>query len=152
MRPATVVIGVGNPDRGDDGAGPAVASRVKSATSSVATVVRRSDPASMVDDLAGADTAYLVDATRSGSEPGAVRRIEVGDAPVAAVGVRYSSHGLDVSEAIELARALGRLPPRLVLFVVEGQDFRLGAGLSPAVEKATRKVAERILDEVASDS
>ena len=148
MKPATVVIGVGNPDRGDDGAGPAVASRVETAVSSVTTVIRRSDPTSVVDDLAGAETAYLVDATRSGVEPGTVRRIEVGDAPLAAAGVRYSSHGLDVAEAIELARAVGGLPRRLVVFGVEGQDFRLGADLSPAVDKATRVIAERILDEV----
>jgi hydrogenase maturation protease len=148
MEPATVVIGVGNPDRGDDGAGPAVASRLATTSSSVATIVRRYDPTSVVDDLARAETAYLVDAIRSGSEPGTVRRIEVGDVPIAAVGVRYSSHGLNVSEAIELARALGRLPRRLVVFGIEGKDFRIGAGLSPAVDEATRVIAERILDEI----
>jgi hydrogenase maturation protease len=147
-----VVIGVGNTDRGDDGAGPAVASQVElAATTPPATVIRRSDPTALVDDWAGADTAYLVDARRPGGRPGTVRRVEVGDAPIGPRATGYSSHGFGVADAIELARALGRLPRRLIVFIVEGQDFRIGAGLSGPVTAATRAVAGQILDEIDAD-
>ncbi len=149
MTPLTVVvIGVGNPDRGDDGAGPAVTRLVETADApGVAIVVRGSDPTAMVEDWAEAETAYVVDACRSGDRSGTVRRFEVNDDPVSRRKGRYSSHGFDVGDAIELARALGRLPGRLILFSIEGQDFGLGTDLSAPVEAATRAVADRILDE-----
>jgi hydrogenase maturation protease len=104
----------------------------------------------VIDDLAEAEVAFVVDACRSGAPPGTVRRVEIGDDPLVRGPTRYSSHGLGVAEAIELARALGRLPRRLVVFSIEGQDFRLGAGLSAPVKEATRAVADRILDEAKS--
>lgn len=149
---AAVVIGVGNPDRRDDGAGSAVARLVETADApGVAVVVRGSDPTAMVDDWDEAERAYVVDAARSEGQPGTVRRFEVGDTPVARRRGQYSSHGFDVGEAIELARALGRLPRRLILFSIEGEDFGLGPGLSPPVEAATREVADRILGETGRD-
>jgi hydrogenase maturation protease len=143
-----MVIGVGNPDRGDDGAGPAVARLVEAAGArGVAAVVRRSDPTAVIEDWAEAETVYLIDACRSGGAPGTVRRFDVGDGPLAHRPGRYSTHGFDVAEAIELARAVGRLPRRLIVFTIDGQDFGLGTGVSPPVDAATRSVADRIIDE-----
>jgi hydrogenase maturation protease len=55
--------------------------------------------------------------------------------------MRCSTHALGVAEAIELARALGRLPARLEVYAIEGARFTAGAGLSPAVEQAVGKLA-----------
>lgn len=51
-------------------------------------------------------------------------------------------HGLGA--AIELARALDRLPGRLVNLAVEGTDFDLGLGLSPPVAAALPELAARV--------
>jgi hydrogenase maturation protease len=51
-------------------------------------------------------------------------------------------------EAVQLARALGRLPGRLLVIGIEGKRFDSGAGLSPEVERA----AERLADELAGQS
>jgi len=49
---------------------------------------------------------------------------------------------------VELARALGRLPPRLIIYGIEGKSFEAGAGLSPEVQAAVEGVVERVLREV----
>jgi hydrogenase maturation protease len=49
---------------------------------------------------------------------------------------------------IELARALDRLPPQLVLYGIEGAGFAAGAALSPEVEAGVEEAARRILREV----
>jgi hydrogenase nickel incorporation protein HypA/HybF len=49
-----------------------------------------------------------------------------------------------------LARSLGRLPPHLVAYLVEGGGFETGAPLSPAVANAVETVAERIVTELSA--
>jgi hydrogenase maturation protease len=85
---------------------------------------------------------------RSGAAPGTVHRFEVAERPLPA-GLRSSTstHAVGIGEAIELARALGRLPSRLVVYAVEGQCFEAGATLSGAVAAAVDRVAEVVLDE-----
>ena len=53
---------------------------------------------------------------------------------------------------MELARELGELPERLVIFGIEGSDFGHGEGLTSDVVASVDDVVERILDELATDS
>jgi len=55
---------------------------------------------------------------------------------------------VSVAEAIELARALGQLPPKLVVYGIEGKDFSAGVGLSPEVEGRIAELTERVLREL----
>jgi hydrogenase maturation protease len=55
---------------------------------------------------------------------------------------------MGLADAIELARALGALPPRVVAFGIEGRSFAAGSELTPEVEAAVDEVAESILEEV----
>jgi hydrogenase maturation protease len=61
-----------------------------------------------------------------------------------------SAHGFGVSEGIELARALKRLPAHLVVYGIEGRSFALGERLSPEVEAAAGEVVRRVKDELAA--
>jgi len=47
-----------------------------------------------------------------------------------------------------LARNLHRLPPFLIAYLVEGEQFETGALLSPMVAKAVEDAVERILTEI----
>ena len=55
---------------------------------------------------------------------------------------------LGVAEASELARALGRLPARTIVYGIEGSRFDTGSPLSPEVEAATQSVAAAIRREL----
>ena len=43
-----------------------------------------------------------------------------------------STHALGLADAVELARSLGRLPQRVVVYGIEGAAFEFGNGLSAA--------------------
>ena len=90
----------------------------------------------------------LCDAVRSGAAPGTIHRLEAHRQPIPAGFFRYSTHAFSVAEAVELARALGQLPPHLVLYGVEGATFTAGVGLSPVVAQAAQAVVRQVLAEV----
>jgi hydrogenase maturation protease len=65
---------------------------------------------------------------------------------------RSSTHAFGVGDAVELSRALGRLPGRLVVYGVDGSDFAAGAALSGPVETAVDGVVEAILRDLEDGS
>jgi hydrogenase maturation protease len=143
------VLGIGNPERGDDGAGRAVARRLREVLPDDVTVAEADgEAADLVARLEGAKGAFLVDACVSGAPAGTVRRIDAGREPLPPEGFAVSSHGLGLAQAVELARALGALPPICVVYAIEGASFAPGEVLSPAVAGAVAEAVERLRTEV----
>jgi hydrogenase maturation protease len=148
-----VVIGVGNPYRRDDGVGPVVAARVGATLNpeqhpGVRVCEHDGEPAGLLDLWDGAEIAVVVDSVRTGAPAGTVHRIALGGtAPPTSAG---STHGLGLGAAVELACALDRLPPTLVVYGIEAGDAGDGPGLCGAVAEAADQVAAeigRVLDE-----
>jgi hydrogenase maturation protease len=135
-----IVIGVGNPSRGDDGAGLEVARRVRSRGSY--QVVGGSYE--LMDVWEGADDVVVVDAARSGSVAGTVHRFEAHDESLPGGILATSTHSIGVADVIEMARSLGRLPERLVVYGIEVLDVTPGAGLTASVEHAVDEVVKEI--------
>jgi hydrogenase maturation protease len=132
----TVIIGVGNPMRRDDGAGPAVVEALLA--EEVDAIALDGDPTRLLEAWADAALAVVVDAVL-GDEPGRVRSVEVvrERTVVADLGATAGgcggTHGAGVADAVELGEALGRLPDRLVVCSVGAADAGHGPGLSPTV-------------------
>jgi hydrogenase maturation protease len=144
----TLVVGLGNRMRGDDGAGLEVARMVGERAPGVRAVEHEREPSDLIELWADAELAIVVDAVQGG-EPGAIHRVAVGPAelrPRSPAGA--SSHALGLGEVIELARALDRLPGRLIVFGIEGERFDTGAGLSVPARRAVAEAAERVLAEL----
>lgn len=148
----TVVLGVGNAFRGDDAVGLAVAERVRVLAPELEVVVCEQEPIQLLDAWEGADLALLVDAVSSGAEPGTVHRLDATVEPVPATVFRGSTHAFGVPEVVELGRALGRLPERLLVFGIEGAAFNAGDELTPAVAAAVEPVAAELLEEAGCTS
>jgi len=140
------VIGVGNAWRGDDAAGLVVARRLRDR--GVNAVAIDGEPVAIMDAWEGAEAVCVVDAVSSGAAPGAVHRVDVTEAELPHELTRTSSHAFGLAESIELARALGRMPARLVVYGIEGASFAAGVGLSPAVESAVGEVVAALREEV----
>jgi hydrogenase maturation protease len=135
-----VIIGVGNEYRGDDGAGIAVARRLRVLFSTGVTVLEESgEGAALIEAWQGATWVILVDAVRSGSPPGTIHRL---DARVAPMPTGF------FAEAVELARSLDQLPPHVIVYGIEGENFTAGVELSPSVKQAVGEVVERAAEEV----
>jgi hydrogenase maturation protease len=144
----TLVIGIGNPDRGDDAAGLAAARTVRAAAPAGVTVIEvDGDQLALLDAWDGAADVYVVDAACSGGEPGSVYRFDAAT-PLGGEFSNRGTHLFGLADVIELARALRRLPARLTGFGIEGATYELGAPLSPQAEIAARTVAEQILHEL----
>ena len=154
-RRGPLVVGLGSPDRGDDAVGRAVARAVAERMPGVA-VVDHEDPTSLLDLWAGHEPVVVVDAVRSGAEPGTVHHLETGadGEPVTATAWAHTGHGgthaVGLAEMVELGRVLGRLPARLVVVGIEAERFDHGAPMSPRVAAAVPSAAERVRRELAA--
>ena len=145
------MIGIGNPWQGDDAAGLTAARLLRDRLPEDVEVRElEGEPVVLVDAMEGADHVVLIDAVSSGSPPGMVHRIDAAEGPLPATLSAASTHNLGVGEAIELARSLGRLPRRVVLYGVEAERIAAGAELTPAVARAVDEVVERVLAECTS--
>ena len=157
-----LVVGLGSPDRGDDAVGPwsrpPSPGRSSSAGCAGVHVVEHEDPTALIDLLdpdgprAAWDAVVVIDAVRSGAAPGTVTVLEVGPGgqDLASLGARLDpgpagTHGFGLAGAIELARALDRLPARVVVVGVEAVGFEHGAPLSAPVLAAIPRATDAAL-------
>jgi len=150
----TLVVGVGNEDRGDDGLGPLAArllaqSWAAGPPAGVEVITWTGDPMGLLDRLAGVDRLVLIDAVVSGGEPGTTRRFGA-DAPFAET-AGASTHNFKLAAALALGRALGRLPERVEVWGIEAAEFGHGAPLTLAVAEAVLALVPRLSAEVSGD-
>jgi hydrogenase maturation protease len=143
----TLIVGLGNHFRRDDAVGLVVAARLKLVELEKATVLaHEGDLTRLLELWQDYDLVILVDATFSHSSPGTIRRFEEGIQ--AREYFTFSSHAFDLSQLLELARAIKRLPPRLILYGIEGESYDYGEGLSPSVSSAATGVVRMIEDDL----
>lgn len=146
-----LVVGLGNPDRGDDAVGSAVARAVARLALPGVRVTEREDPTDLVELWSGRDLVVVVDAVRSGRDGGSIVVLETAAADASLPTSAWRSaghagtHDFGLGTAVELARALGRLPHRLVVVGVEGARFDHGPGLSPAVTAAVGPAVDAVV-------
>ena len=145
----TAVIGIGNTYRSDDGAGIFVSRMLKGAASPGVRILEASgEGTDLMDAWQNVEFVILIDAVQSGSAPGTIHHFDARESTLPSRFFHYSTHAFSVAEAVELARALDRLPPRLVVYGIEGASFVAGEGLSPEVGQAAKEVARRVLAEL----
>lgn len=144
-----VLVGIGNDLRGDDGVGLEVVRRAQlRVPPEVGVVLCGQEATPLLDVLDRAEGVVVVDAVASGAAPGLLHRFDASAATVPARSFRSSTHAFGVGEAIELARALGQLPPAVVVIGVEATQFGAGEGLSAPVRAAVEPAVRAVLEEL----
>lgn len=122
-----VVFGWGNVSRGDDGIGPLLLSRIEQAGWDEAVLIE--DYQLQLEhalDLVGAELALFIDAGTGTPAPFSFR--EIFPRP----GVTHTSHALAPESVLAVfVQVTGKTPPPAFLLCVRGENFELGAGLSP---------------------
>ncbi len=137
-----LVVGCGNPLRGDDGAGPRVAEllaadpRLAGAT----VLARHQLTPELADAMREVSAVILVDAD-VGLLPGGIA-VRTVDASAPAAGA--SSHHVDVAGLVALARELWGATPRVVCVAIGAAAFETGEPLSPEVERALPAAVEAV--------
>jgi len=150
MREArVVVIGIGNSYRGDDAAGLAAATLLAGTLPPAVEIARcEQEPSRIMDAWAGADATFVIDAVAPLGSPGTLRVFDASVSGLPANSFRSSTHALGLGEIIELARAMGILPPHVMVYGIEAADLSAGHPLSPAVADAVAAAAGAISADV----
>lgn len=144
-----LVIGLGNPDRGDDGAGILVARRL--AEQGIPATQHRGGTLDLIEIWQKADYAVVVDAVLSGATPGTVH---VWDGHIAKLRNDVfcsSTHALGLADAIDLARVLDRLPKKLMIYGIEAAHFVAGTPPSSQVLAGVERAVEHIASQAPPD-
>jgi hydrogenase maturation protease len=144
-----LVIGVGNDLRGDDGAGLELARRLAAQPrpGAVTVVTHRGDAVSMIEVWRDSRAVIIVDAMCSDARPGAILRLDASSAPIGWPRRAGSSHAIGPAETIELSRALGTLPARVIVYGIEGGGFEVGTALSAPVSRALDRLGYAVCAE-----
>ncbi|MFH2054076.1 MAG: hydrogenase maturation protease [bacterium] len=147
------VIAAGNPFYGDDGVGAAVldAIRTDGVLPGAELVDIHTDALALLEHLEQGAVNVVVDAAHMGLEPGDVAAFGVDEVRMRIRKDHLSVHGFGLAEAFDIARQLGKLPPRTLIVGVEPQRIEINQGLSPAVAAAVPRVISIIKAEVQSD-
>jgi hydrogenase maturation protease len=146
------VVGVGNPDAGDDAVGLLAVRAARSELERLAgvEVVETGAGLHLVELLDGVEAVVVVDAVRAprgGRAPGTIVRVEAGPQGLPAeIGSSLSSHGFGVAEAVGLAAALDGAP-RVVFLGVEIADVTAGHPLSAQVRARLPELMARVVGE-----
>lgn len=133
------LIGIGNPDRGDDAAGWLVADQVT--TWSIDR--RMAGSFDLIQSWEDEDEVVIIDAMKSGARPGTIMHFDaVEDAlPPATF---PSTHSFGPAEIVELARRIGRIPDSLTVIGIEVGHTDLGRPLTPEVAAAVEQTIEEL--------
>jgi hydrogenase maturation protease len=149
VAPRARIIGLGTPF-GDDRAAWEVVAHLD-ALPPGAYACATSDPLTVVEGPSATELLIVIDACRGAGPPGSVHRFVWPD-PRFTTDCGVSSHGVGLTAALELGRVLGRLPPHVIVFAIEGESAAPGGGLSRAVEAALPEVVVRVRAELADES
>ncbi len=130
METRILVLGYGNPGRGDDGLGPALVEGLRQRWGQLTCLTAMQLQPEHVLDLDRHDLALLVDAGWQTPAPFAF-------APVAArQDASFTTHVLSPQRLLAIYRyALGKPPPPVFLLTLRGEGFGLGEGLSPTAQR-----------------
>lgn len=145
----TLIVGIGNEFRRDDGVGILIARKLKILVSNSIDVIESSpDGGKLLQLWEDYKFVIVIDAVHSGGEAGKIYRFNILEEVLPAQFFKFSSHTFSLAESIELARKLKQLPPRLILFGIEGNDFSQGLGLTAKVETSSKELIRLIMNEL----
>jgi hydrogenase maturation protease len=149
MSSPILLIGIGNEYRCDDHIGLHVIRILKERKLPETIILESSgDGAELIEMFSSARMAILIDAVASGGNPGTIYQFDAHKQPIPAQLSFQSTHAFGVGEAIELARVFEQLPPILLVYAIEGENFSLGIELTPKVEQAGQRVVEQVCEKV----
>jgi hydrogenase maturation protease len=142
---------VGNEMRSDDALGILVARELhRRLPTAVRVVESNGEGGGMIESWSGADRALIVDAVSAPGPAGSVIRFDASTTHLPHSFLLASSHSFGVGEAIEVARAIGRLPSTVILYGIVGESFEMGTGLSDPVVRNIPELLQMISEEVVS--
>jgi hydrogenase maturation protease len=137
----TLVIGIGNLLRTDDGVGIHAIHRLHKTHPRIKTLDAAMGSIEIIEGMKGYDRVLIVDAILTGAEPGTIYKVNLtgGEEPP----VVTHSHGTDLPTILRLGRQLypDEMPLEIFLLAVEAEDTTtISDKLTPKVENTMGEV------------
>ena len=161
----TLIVGLGNPILGDDGAGWHIAEQVAARLPTPSSPPSGSDQLeeqsyiqveclglgglSLMEHLIGYDRAILVDAILTGNLPiGTVTSFPLDELPDLAAGHLSSSHDTTLQNALKVGRAMGAdLPDEIMVVAIEAQSvYDFSEDLTPPVAQSIPIAVQMVME------
>lgn len=121
-----LIIGIGNPSRGDDALGPLLIEHLEAlALPDVELLTDFQLQVEFALDLRNRQQVIFIDASLNAAAPFTFTPV------VAAEDTSYSSHALSPSAVLHAYHKLFGEPPPSYVLAIRGETFELGEGLSP---------------------
>ena len=145
----TLVIGVGNLYRRDDGAGIHVVNQLREKAPNIDVLDVALGSVEILESMKGYDRVIIVDAMVTGAEPGSYFYVNIpqgDDQPVIS-----HSHGIDLITTLKLGRLLytEHMPKILDIIGIEVEDtLTMSEECTPSVREAVERVVEEIINMV----
>ena len=144
------IIGCGNLNRCDDAAGIRVVQRLLddfdgAPPAGVQLFDAGTNGMEVMFQARGSEALILIDACRSGSEPGAIFEVP-GEELAARPTPSYNLHDFRWDHALFAGRQIfaDDFPDEVAVYLIEAASLDLGIGLSPAVEQAVDQVVDKL--------
>ena len=144
------IIGCGNPNRSDDGVGVVVARELiarfaEEERAAVRIFDAGTDGMGVMFKARGSDALIIIDASRTGAEPGSVYEVP-GHELEGAPSEGFTLHGFRWDHALFAGRKIfkSEFPDDVTVFLIEADSLDFGLELSPTARAAADKVVETL--------
>lgn len=144
------IIGCGNLNRCDDGVGVLIAQRLQTylkenPVSEVQVFDCGTAGIDVMFQARGSDELIVIDASRTGSEPGAIYQVP-GEVLEQLPEPSYNLHDFRWDHAIATGRKIFKdtFPTKVTVYLIEAQTLDFGWTLSPAIASAAEQVFQTI--------
>lgn len=142
----SVIVGIGSP-HGDDQLGWVVVDRLRPRLPAGITADKVNGGLELLECLDGHDAAAIIDAAAPAGRPGTVRSFAWPSAELTPCAL-WSTHGLGLVQALQLAETLGSLPGHVRIYTIEARDISPCAALSRNVAGRLDALVEVVLRDV----
>lgn len=131
-----LVIGIGNPLRGDDGIGIKVARCLSEKLDNVADFEYcNGNTLDLLEKWNKRKQVFLIDAVSSDLyEVGHIHRLLPFKETIPAIFSQTSTHLFDAATVIELGKALNQVPQELIVYGIEANSFSIDEEISPMMQ------------------
>lgn len=148
--PSTVILGIGNTLRGDDGLGPKVIDWLseQDLPPDVALVDGGTSGLAIVSQMMGQRRAIIVDAADLHGAPGEWRRFSPDSVNLKGNDTTFSLHFAGLTEALTLAATLKVLPEEVIIYGVQPACIDWMSELSAEVQAVVPVVGQAVLQDV----
>lgn len=136
----TLIVGIGNALRTDDGIGIRVTETLRNKNLGLnVDIIEGLSGIDLIGTFRGYDRVIIVDAMKSNQEPGSIQVFSLGDLHSRKITHTFSSHDLDISGLLNLGKEIfpDHMPDDVVIIGIEADDITtFSDSCTPKVEKA----------------